>query len=42
MVVHESPSAMTVAYEAHMPDQAQHLLCTPALAELPDSEWEPF
>ena len=42
MVVHESPSAMTVAYDAHMPDHAQHLPCTPGLADFPGSEWKPF
>ena len=38
MVVHESPSAMTVVYEAHMTDHAQHLLCIPALANISETK----
>ena len=37
MVVHESPSAMTVAYGAHMLDNAQHLPCAPALTNFPET-----
>lgn len=38
MVVHESPSAITVAYKAHMLGHAQYLSCTLALADIPQSE----